>query len=1019
MRKIVSTFIIIFATTAFAEEWIECGVEDSLGQGGAALNINVSDSLTGIMIFAIFPEDTIALGSDTLWTGLRQMGDTTGHGVGQILLRSSFRKHILTVDVNPGLQDKFFILPQSQSWYIDEYGNDTLQWFPEYLKHVSEDVVAGVDSLVNYGVYDGDNDGVVDYIAICYRQLAMNRPPRQNWGGIAFIWFPGGSIYATEDTNAVGDTVEIHGSSNAHTQRPPWVLLDYYDAISATFVHEYCHHIPEINSRFHHWAYNNSSGYHFIGLRYFLPEGEENRYRSSYFSPYWTLRLEWLASQDISVLTEPVYSDTIRDYITTGDLVKYYAGVEEYFLIVNRQGLTYNEEHWPSKGIFIYHIDDSINSQSNTYHKTEDLEIADGLFSILDDTLLIADPESGLDEIDWMWECPDSACRELTGANYGDSGDAYIPGEAEIFGAATNPSSDLYSYHDGQWHQDINGHFGVRNASYLPTDSTVIVLDILANNWYDTLDGNTTWGSPTQDMGYAITGDIVVKASDTLTIEKGTTIYFQELEDNQAGGADTGKCELIVYGTLIAQGTSSDSILFVPSSEQLASPAKGDWYGIRLMPGSEGVMEYCAVRYAEYGVHMDSSSDATLSSCLVTKNDDSGIYVKEADLDLDSSTVTYNDYGVNITYDGYADIDDCDIGHNAVVGVWTHPGKLNMRGCTLESNGLMGIYGWKSIDSIYTTTLSEKKYGIYWKGEDEAVIDSCVITCTGSTGSYYGIYARKEGTANPDVYVRNDSIANFPQGGIYFNQISSDGIIRNTDVVSCETYGVYYYNTSASISGGGATERNLFYDNTYGLYLYSSSSPTVRRTRFKNNSSHGVKVGVFCDPDFGVATDFGFNSFVTGLTPQDYYDLDNGLNINPVYAIGNWWDEDPPRESEIINAVYDSFLTSDPLPAKIAPGLEIEGPPRDFSVAKVYPNPFNPTTVISFNLSSPQSVTVSLYNILGQKVRTLVDGPMPAGQNAVIWDGRNSKGEYVSSGIYLCQMRTIERQKTLKMTVLR
>ncbi|MEE9552922.1 MAG: hypothetical protein V3W18_01395, partial [candidate division Zixibacteria bacterium] len=62
------------------------------------------------------------------------------------------------------------------------------------------------------------------------------------------------------------------------------------------------------------------------------------------------------------------------------------------------------------------------------------------------------------------------------------------------------------------------------------------------------------------------------------------------------GGEVDSLCELIVYGTLIAEGTSSDSILFVPSSEQLATSEPGDWYGIRFMPGSNGVMEYCAVR---------------------------------------------------------------------------------------------------------------------------------------------------------------------------------------------------------------------------------------------------------------------------------------------------------------------------------------------------------------------------------------------------------------------------------------
>jgi parallel beta-helix repeat protein len=729
-----------------------------------------------------------------------------------------------------------------------------------------------------------------------------------------------------------------------------------------------------------------------------------------------------LGITDIITVQAPMYEVSFSDYERSDSCYKLpTVNSNEYFLISAYENSDYSywTEQWPmpdSGGIMITHIKTNFYNQNEYYRKRTDIEAAHGLWNVnwtIPPQFTTENADSGRDSMDFAgvyrthppWH------------NIGNETCLYDGSSYTVFDGLSNPNSNLYSI-GGRYPQTIISHVGVRNIQN--QGNGVFLADFLVNNWYDTLDGNTTWGSPTQDMGYAITGDIVVKVSDTLTIEKGTTIYFQELEDNQAGGADADRCELIVYGTLIAQGTASDSILFVPSSEQLGSPAKGDWYGIRLMPGSEGIMEYCAVRYAEFGVYMDSSSEATLSSCLISQNDHTGIYVKEADLDLDSSAVTYNDYGVYIIDDGIARIDDSELSDNAATGVWNRPGTLVMRDCTIEDNGVVGIRGMGSIDSVYTTTISGQKYGIHWVGEDEAVFDSCVITCTGSTGSYYGIYARKEGTANPDVYVRNDSIANFPQGGIYFNQISSDGLIRNTDVVSCETYGVYYYNTSASITCVDTTKRNQFYDNTYGLYLYSSSSPTVRRTRFKNNSSHGVKIGSGCSPDFGVAADSGFNSFVqTGLTPQNYYDLDNGLNHTPVNAIGNWWEEDPPNEDEIVNAVYDPYLTSDPLPAKLVPGLEIEGLPQDFSVAKVYPNPFNPTTAIKFSLSSPQRVTVRIYNILGQEVKLLTDGPMPAGQNTVVWDGRNAKGEYVSSGIYLCQMRTMERQKTLKMTLLR
>ena len=71
-----------------------------------------------------------------------------------------------------------------------------------------------------------------------------------------------------------------------------------------------------------------------------------------------------------------------------------------------------------------------------------------------------------------------------------------------------------------------------------------------------------------------------------------------------------------------------------------------------------------------------------------------------------------------------------------------------------------------------------------------------------------------------------------------------------------------------------------------------------------------------------------------------------------------------------------------------------------------YPNPFNPTTTISFNLPSDSEVLVEVYNLRGQKVKTLVKQKMVAGQNRVVWNGDDSNGSKVSSGIYFYRVKT-------------
>ncbi|MCF7793300.1 MAG: carboxypeptidase regulatory-like domain-containing protein [Candidatus Cloacimonetes bacterium] len=67
---------------------------------------------------------------------------------------------------------------------------------------------------------------------------------------------------------------------------------------------------------------------------------------------------------------------------------------------------------------------------------------------------------------------------------------------------------------------------------------------------------------------------------------------------------------------------------------------------------------------------------------------------------------------------------------------------------------------------------------------------------------------------------------------------------------------------------------------------------------------------------------------------------------------------------------------------------------------KIYPNPFNPTTTISFSLSGNAEVNISIHNIKGQKIKTLVNQEMAAGYHDVIWNGKDEYGQTVSSGIY-------------------
>jgi hypothetical protein len=84
-----------------------------------------------------------------------------------------------------------------------------------------------------------------------------------------------------------------------------------------------------------------------------------------------------------------------------------------------------------------------------------------------------------------------------------------------------------------------------------------------------------------------------------------------------------------------------------------------------------------------------------------------------------------------------------------------------------------------------------------------------------------------------------------------------------------------------------------------------------------------------------------------------------------------------------------------------------------------YPNPFNPTTTISFELAESGNTNLKIYNTKGQLVRQLLNSEMSAGTHHLVWDGRDSSGRPVSSGLYLYRLNSKNYSKTRKMMLMK
>ena len=96
----------------------------------------------------------------------------------------------------------------------------------------------------------------------------------------------------------------------------------------------------------------------------------------------------------------------------------------------------------------------------------------------------------------------------------------------------------------------------------------------------------------------------------------------------------------------------------------------------------------------------------------------------------------------------------------------------------------------------------------------------------------------------------------------------------------------------------------------------------------------------------------------------------------------------------------------------------ISAVPEAFTLEQNYPNPFNPSTTITFSLPKSEFVTLVIYNMRGQMIKTLINSNLINGQHSVSWDGTNQAGEHVVSGTYIYSIKAGSQTASRKMLLL-
>ena len=120
--------------------------------------------------------------------------------------------------------------------------------------------------------------------------------------------------------------------------------------------------------------------------------------------------------------------------------------------------------------------------------------------------------------------------------------------------------------------------------------------------------------------------------------------------------------------------------------------------------------------------------------------------------------------------------------------------------------------------------------------------------------------------------------------------------------------------------------------------------------------------------------------------------------------------------SRFVGTIYFDDLTVEKIAATSVNGKQI---PRTYDLSQNYPNPFNPTTTINYSLPKSGNISLIVYDVLGRKVRTILNGFQNAGNFQAVWDGKDESGRIVSTGIYFYSLRANDFSLVKKMMMLK
>jgi photosystem II stability/assembly factor-like uncharacterized protein len=229
----------------------------------------------------------------------------------------------------------------------------------------------------------------------------------------------------------------------------------------------------------------------------------------------------------------------------------------------------------------------------------------------------------------------------------------------------------------------------------------------------------------------------------------------------------------------------------------------------------------------------------------------------------------------------------------------------------------------------------------------------------------------------------------FTNNGANWSEVNT-GISKNNVIISLAVNGTNIF--------AGTNEGGIFLSTNNG----ASWAP--------------VNTGLTCNFVYCLAVS-GTNIFAGTLGGGIFLSTNNGASWTPVGQTNNKGIYALAVIGTNLFALDGGRIWQRPL-SELITEVEQERP-ETFSLEQNYPNPFNPATTISFTLPEPSQATLTIHDVLGRTVRTLIDEPLAAGAHQMVWDGCDESGNRMAGGIYFYKLKAGNAVQTNRMLLVK